>query len=139
MTRRPPQVPRDIVGEVVFLFGAGASLGADCGQVTPEKPPLMTEVYRRLAERFPSEWGASSDRSKFANDYEKDFERTFTEVDLRRRPEYPAGSPGAPGVSAIEAQRPLARYFSEFRLDSSGKDLYSRLLTFLRRSGIIES
>jgi hypothetical protein len=128
-----------IVVDVVFLFGAGASYGADDGQVSPERLPLMREVYTRLAKRFPSQWGASSERARFASDYTKDFERTFTVFDLKRHPDRPPGVQGLPGSLAIEAQRPLAIYFSELRLDTNGRDLYSRLLRFLKQSEIIDS
>jgi len=45
-----------MVTDVAFLFGAGASQGAALG-ILPESPPLKTELYNRLAARFPSEWG----------------------------------------------------------------------------------
>src|SRR5580704_2908192 len=95
-----------IVGDIVFLFGAGASRGAAAGHVLPASPPLMTELYDRLAQRFPSEWGPSSDRAARAGRYRENFEKAFTEIDLGRAPDLPPGVRGAPGLTAIESQRP---------------------------------
>ena len=106
--------------------------------VLPEVPPLMRELYDRLAARFEAEWGPSSERARYADRYRKDFERTFTEVDLGRAPGLPPGLPGTPGLTLLEAQRPLARYFAAFMLNDSGEDLYSRLLKHLRQSRLIE-
>src|SRR5207237_1952 len=53
-----------IIGDVVFLFGAGASYGADSGQVSPERPPLMGQLFKRLSDHFPAQWGASSERAR---------------------------------------------------------------------------
>jgi hypothetical protein len=126
---------KPIIGNIVFLFGAGASKGAE--HVTPDTPPLMYQLYDRLALRFPTEWGPSSTRAPHADRYRENFEKAFTEIDLGRAPGIPPGTP-LPGLNAIEAQRPLAVYFSEFQLDLSRCDFYSRLLDFLRRSGLIE-
>lgn len=128
---------KPIVGRVVIFFGAGASLGGARGHVTPEPPPLMAELYERLAQRFPSTWGPSSERGRRRDAYISDFEKTFIEHDLGRRPDLPPGTPGAPGLSAIEAQRPVAVYFSEFKMDGTRRDLYSRLLSFLTRSSLL--
>ena len=98
----------------------------------------MTELYDRLAQRYPSEWGRSSNRAAHANRYRENFEKAFAEIDLRRAPDMPPGVRGA-GLTAIEAQRPLAVYFSEFRIDGARKDLYSRLLNYLQRSNLIEA
>jgi hypothetical protein len=51
-------IPRDILGDVVFLFGAGASFGADLGQVSPERPPLMRDVYDRTGSALSITVGA---------------------------------------------------------------------------------
>jgi hypothetical protein len=99
----------------------------------------MTELYDRLAQRFPSEWGPSSDRAAHAGRYRENFEKAFTEIDLGRAPDLPPGVRGAPGLTAIESQRPLTIYFSEFRIDGTRKDLYSRLLDYLQRSKLIEA
>jgi hypothetical protein len=130
---------KPIIGDIVFLLGAGASRGAAAGHVLPDSPPLMTELYDRLAQRYPSEWGPSSNRAAHANRYRENFEKAFAEIDLRRAPDMPPGVRGAPGLTAIEAQRPLAVYFSEFRIDGARKDLYSRLLNYLQRSNLIEA
>jgi hypothetical protein len=130
---------KPIIGDIVFLLGAGASRGAAAGHVLPDSPPLMTELYDRLAERYPSEWGPSSNRAAHASRYRENFENAFTVLDLRRAPDMPPGVPGAPGLTAIEVQRPLAVYFSEFRIDRTRKDLYSRLLNYLQRSHLIEA
>lgn len=130
---------KPIIGDIVFLFGAGASRGAAVGHVLPDSPPLMSELYDRLAQRYPSEWGPSSKRAAHADRYRENFEKAFAEIDLRRGPDMPPGIQGAPALNAIEAQRPLAVFFSEFRIDETRKDLYSRLLNYLQRSNLIEA
>jgi hypothetical protein len=125
-----------IIGNIVFLFGAGASKGST--HVLPEAPPVMPELYDRLACRFPSEWGAASRRAVNADRYKTNFEQAFTEIDLGQDPSRPPGVPGAPGLMALEAQRPLAVFFSEFHLDGTRKDLYSRLLRYLQGSHLLE-
>lgn len=42
-------------------------------------------------------------------------------------------------ATVIEVQRPLAVYFSEFRIDGTRKDLYTRLLNYFERSNLIEA
>ena len=46
--------------------------------------------------------------------------------------------PATEGLTAAEAQRPLAVYFSEFALDESRKDYYSRLIRYLRWIELLE-
>jgi hypothetical protein len=133
-----PGKMKPIIGDIVFLFGAGASKGAAQGHVRPDSPPLMTELYDRLAKRYPSEWGPANRRAAYADRYRQDFEKAFTELDLGRAPDLPPGVRGSSGLGAIEAQWPLAVYFSEFRLDGARKDSYSRLLNYLLRSNLIE-
>jgi hypothetical protein len=123
---------------IVFFIGAGASFGATLGRVSPESPPLMPELYDRLAHRFPAAWGPASKRAAHAERYRVDFEKTFSEVDLRLAPDLPPGVPGADGLTVLEAQRPLAIYFSEFVLDHSQKDYYSRLLRYLDKIELVE-
>src|SRR3989304_521582 len=44
-----------------------------------------------------------------------------------------------PSLSILEWQRSMALYFSSFTPDSTGEDLYSTLLLFLRNSGKIKN
>jgi hypothetical protein len=44
--------------------GAGASKGA--GHILPYDHPLGTEVYDRLAEHFPTEWGLGYQLSRYS-------------------------------------------------------------------------
>jgi hypothetical protein len=129
---------KPILGDIVFFFGAGASYGATVGHIRPHSPPLTAELYDRLATRFPTEWGPRSRRAVHADQYRKDFEKAFTELDLGQAPHFPPGTPGASGLDAIEAQRPLAVYFSELCLDGAQRDYYSRLLNYLRQSDMSE-
>jgi hypothetical protein len=119
-----------MASELVFLFGAGASKGAGQGRyVLPCDPPLGTEVYDKLAERFPGEWGHSSRLGQYSDGLRKDFEKTMSdEVCLWN-----------PSLSILEWQRKMALYFASFTVDSEGKDLYSRLLLFLQDTGKIRN
>ena len=122
--------------EIVFLFGAGASLAAgSTDHVSPETPPLMTQVYGRLARDFPHEWGRFSALAQHADRFRNDFEAAFTEEVLRH--ELPFASP--PTLNLVEEQRTLAIHFARYRLARAGADLYSGLLSYLRAAGAIES
>src|SRR5215471_3994782 len=105
------------IGDITFLFGAGASMGGTSHHVVPHTPPLMTELYGQLAHRFPDSWGHLSPRALNSMRYEQDFEKAFVELELGKAPGLPPGVPGASGLQALEAQRPLAVYFSEFLLN----------------------
>jgi hypothetical protein len=74
----------------------------------------------------------------YASRYREDFEKAFTELDLRRVPDRPPGVRGADGLTALEAQTPLAVFFSQFRLDGSRKDLYSRLIRYLHNADLLK-
>jgi hypothetical protein len=62
-------------------------------------------------------------------------EETFSEVVLKITKDC-ALSPES--LSVLEHQRTLALYFSRFVLDASGSDLYSKLLTALSSSGLLQ-
>jgi hypothetical protein len=98
----------------VFFFGAGASKGAT--HTEPESPPLMNGLYDCLAKAFPSEWGVSSGRAVNARRYIDDFEKAFTEIDLKHAPDVPPGTPWN-GLHALEMQRLLAIFVSNFQID----------------------
>jgi hypothetical protein len=122
--------------KVAILFGAGASKGA--GYVTPCIPPVMNELFDRLAKHFPQEWGRRSPYWVHAEKFKQDFEGTFSEVVLKQYKDDSLPRITLPTLSILENQRNLALYFSRFDLDSSGRDLYSRLLSFLLEGGLIE-
>ena len=117
-----------MLNQIVFLFGAGASKGAM--HILPHCPPLMRELYDELGKYDPNEWGPSSRRSAYADRYRRNFEATFSEVDLK----IPKDDPGGwfiDSLTLLENQELLARYFSQFFLDSSSMDYYSKLLASL--------
>ena len=112
--------------EVVFLFGAGASKGAE--NILPCEPPLGSDLYDKLAERYPNEWGHGSQLGRYSEGLRRDFEKAmFDEV-----------VPHQPTLSILEWQQKMALYFSSFIIDSTGNDLYSQLLLFLLESSKIE-
>ena len=116
-----------MAGKIVFLFGAGASKGAR--HILPCDPPLGAEVYDRLAEHFPGQWGPSSRLGRYSEALRHDFEKTIFNEVCRWNP----------SLSILEWQRTMALYFAFFIPDSTGKDFYSRLLSFLQQSGKIRS
>ncbi len=121
-----------------FLMGAGASTGIGKGRVKPSLPPVMKELYTKLAEENPGQWGANSPLGVHAERFRENFEKTYADLVLR----YPEGGGSGPvtpdTLSLLKGQEPLARYFSRFLLDHTGSDCYSRLLLNLKKSGIIE-
>jgi hypothetical protein len=118
-----------VMSHGVFLFGAGASKGAT--HVRPCHPPLMRELYDELVEYNPREWGVLSD---CADRFREDFETTFCEKILKIG-RY--GPDRADTLTLLEKQRSLALYFSQFFLDTSNLDYYSRLLASLSGAGLI--
>ena len=111
--------------DIVILFGAGASYGA--GHVLPEAPPLGDKLYNALATRYPNEWGAQSHLGIWAEKFRNDFERTMFDEVL----------PRVPSLSLLEWHRLVATYFARYRLDGSGRDMYSRLLAELKTKGLL--
>lgn len=112
--------------DIVILFGAGASYGAD--HVRPQAPPLGAGLYDALATQYPSEWGSESHLGKmWAAQLREDFERTMCEEVL----------PWVSSLSLIEWHRPVAAFFARYGLDGSGRDMYSRLLSGLRTRGLL--
>jgi hypothetical protein len=86
---------------------------------------LGRELYDELAARFPKEWGVESRLNNYADDFRQDFEKTMSAEVCGWQPT----------LNILESQRTMALYFSDFTLDGSGKDLYSRLLDCLERTG----
>jgi hypothetical protein len=117
--------------QIVFLFGAGASKGAT--HVLPDVPPLMYQLYDRLAVFDPDNWGLGSQMARYEDDFRKDFEKTFSERVLSFD-----GVPRGSSLDLLEHQRPLALYFALFLLDTSGRDYYSLLLKSLQRAHRLE-
>jgi hypothetical protein len=122
MTRFDSVSERDIV----LLFGAGASHGANC--VQPHAPPLGSGLYDCLAERYKNDWGSESHLGKmWGRQFRNDFERTMFEEVL----------PNIPSLSLLEWHRPVATFFAGFRLDGSRQDMYSQLLSGLRTKSLL--
>lgn len=112
--------------QIVILFGAGASKGAT--HITPSQPPLGKDLYDRLAEEYPKEWGPESHLGFYSDGLRQDFERTMSDEVCQR----------VASIAVLEWQRPMALYFARFAPDGTGDDLYSRLLSFLREHGKIQ-
>lgn len=134
--RQAPHLPnKTMPNEIVFLFGAGASKGA--GHVDPYCPPVMQHLYEELARSFPEKWGPGSSMDKHEEKFRQNFEEAFAEIVLRVGKDNFGPLITPPSLSILEAQCPLALYFSRFVLDSSGLDCYSKLLSRLKDSGKI--
>jgi len=88
----------------------------------------MCELYDELAKAFPSKWGRGSPLGNHGEQFRKDFEAAFSDVIQKKAP-FTLDS-----LSLLESQRQLAKYFSRFVLDSTGRDNYSILLRSLRKS-----
>jgi hypothetical protein len=89
---------------------------------------LGKELYAALAARFPVELGHRSRLWRYKDGLQQDFENTMaTKVCLEN-----------PTLDVLTWQRKIASYFAGFTLDSTGDDLYSRLLAFLQRTGKIK-
>lgn len=128
--------------ELVFLFGAGASKAAN-EHVHPCSPPLMDKLYERLAKHFPQEWGyhvqiGGYRLGDYREEFKENFEKTFAKIFLRvhEDDESPRTTPDT--LTILEQQRTLALYFSQFVLDSSRQDPYSKLLASLIKSRKIQ-
>jgi hypothetical protein len=73
--------------------------------VLPDAPPLMSELYDRLAEQYPAEWGPASFPGKYSPQFQQDFEKTYSEVVIKEAPR--------DTLTLLELLRPLALYFCE--------------------------
>jgi len=113
---------------LAFLLGAGASRGA--GHVGPEDPPLMNELYDRLAKQFPQDWGSGSPLHAHSAQFRQNFEETYFKEVIKEAP-FTQDT-----LTLLEHLRPLALYFSQFIIDSTGLDLYSKPLSSLASTGI---
>lgn len=114
--------------KVVFLFGAGASKGAIC--VVPEPPSIMPELHDKLLEYDLFYWG-SVIRTHEA-DFKANFEAAYSRFIVGVPPDDQSPRIILPSLTILERQIPLAFYFSRFLLDSSGSDLYSKLMSGLK-------
>ena len=111
---------------IVILFGAGASFGAD--HVRPCAPPLGACLYDLLAVEYPKEWGSESHLGKmWSEQFRKNFEETMaTEV-----------LPKVSSLSLLEWHRCVADLFARYELDGTGRDNYSLLLSELTTTGLM--
>jgi len=126
-----------MVKRKAFLFGAGASKGASTS-TRPYPPPVMTELYDRLAVQFPDEWGPASRLARHADAFRTDFEAAFTEFVLQM-PDTVSYGISPPTLNLLEGQRTLAIYFSQFTQDGDSEDSYSKLILALKKSGSLSS
>lgn len=123
--------------KLVWLFGAGASFGAfeDFPEgITPHLPPLMHQLYDRLAERFPDTWGAGTRLGDLSEGFRTDFEGTFAR-EILHADHSPPLTPSS--LTLLEAQVPLARYFAAFQ-PVTADNLYSRVLAAIERAGLLD-
>jgi hypothetical protein len=120
---------------IAFLLGAGASFGASTG-TNPYPPPLMRELYDRLAAQFPEEWGAAGPLAKHSDAFRDNFEEAFTEFFLKMPRDRSLGFT-PPTLNLLEGQRTLAIYFSQFTLDAAGADCYSNLIRAVKNAGVL--
>jgi len=112
--------------DIVILFGAGASYGP--GHVLPQAPPLGVNLYDALAAQYPKDWGSESHLGKmWASQLRDDFERTMYEEVL----------PKVSSLPLLEWHRRVAEFFATYRVDGSGQDMYSLLLSGLRTTGLV--
>ena len=121
--------------DLAFLFGAGASKGS--GYVEPYAPPVMNELFDKLAATYPKEWGLSSRLNEYAELFRCDFEETFNEYVLKNSTNWPPNAVST--LDILESQRPLALYFSSFTLISPKENLYTKLLENLRLTDVLDS
>jgi hypothetical protein len=91
----------------------------------------MRCLYVELVKYDPQEWGRLS---AYADRFRGDFEATFCEEVLEIGKYGPAR---ADTLTLLQKQRSLACYFSQFLLDTSSMDYYSKLLASLNAAGLI--
>jgi hypothetical protein len=120
---------------IAFLFGAGASVGAS-KRTNPYPPPLMRELYDKLADQFPEEWGPFGLLANHSDAFRENFEEAFTEFVLKMPRDRSMGYT-PPTINLLEGQRKLAIYFSQFTLDHAGADCYSNLIRAVKKAGVL--
>src|SRR5258706_14883671 len=91
----------------------------------------MRQLYDQLAKYDHNEWGSTSRLSAYADRFREDFEATFSEMVLKVPKDDTAPRLTLDSLTLLEKQRLLAWYFSQFFLDSSSMDYYSKLLAAL--------
>jgi hypothetical protein len=110
---------------IVFLFGAGASYGAQ--GIEPFPPPLGGGLYGELKREFPETWGALHDDEveRFGPEgtqFEAGMKMLWEKWDER----------------AWKALIDVGVYFSRFRPPRDQSDCYSRLIIALRALGFVD-
>lgn len=107
--------------DLIFLFGAGASHGAD--DILPESPPFGSHLYDKLARVYPGYWGALPEdiRQVFRRNFEDGMQLVYDRI----------------SVIIPELMRQMAIYFVQFR-PASGQTLYCRLIDTLNMRGSLE-
>ena len=107
---------------IVLLFGAGASYGA--GDIIPEQPPLGFQLYKRLAEIYPSSWGVfpSTLKVNFEENFEAGMEIIYKDH----------------SQNIAELMQQMAVYFIQFR-PYSESSLYCKLIQDLQNIGLLNA
>ncbi len=106
----------------IFLFGAGASGGS--AHILPEPPPLGSNLFGKLRDRFPSVWGNLPE--EFSLCFQGDFERGMFKV----------MESGNHWIGPL--MQTMTIFFASFVPDQSRSDLYSLLLSEVQKKGLIQ-
>jgi hypothetical protein len=87
---------KEIVMKIVFLFGAGASKGAEEANIIT--PPLGVSLFKELQIRYPDSWGKMNQDS-FSDDFEKGMSKLIKDQPAKIN----------------QLQRDMAAFFFEFQ------------------------
>ena len=106
------------MSNIVFLFGAGASYGAD--GIAPHAPPLGPGLFTFLAKRFPETWGRLPAAVRAAFGDGRNFEAGMGAI-----------MDALPGY-AVPLQRQMAEALLKFRIHDPRVCAYSQLVSVMK-------
>src|SRR5262249_8401754 len=101
----------------------------------PYPPPLMNTLYAALSDFSREKWGLGSLFAAHSEALQHHFEDAFAKVVLGESDDDHAPRVMWPSLNILEAQSPIALYFSQFSVEASGLDCYSQLILGLKRAG----
>jgi hypothetical protein len=125
----------------VFLFGAGASHGANPAEAScllPNPPPLMLCLFDRLATEYPEQWGPDSPLWPYRSEFSADFEAAFSARVLRIPTTDDMPRTRLDSLTTLESLRPIALHFAQYRLDHTRRDCYARLISHIRDRSLVQ-